>query len=328
MGLCFGFSVVVTTLSTFVKIRIDKLATQGAKETLAVGVKGMMRFMYFLYQGTIILFFLGFIQIGYIKPGFSLPWDPSFTVPIVAIGSTGLAVSVLFNICEAMDLGPGKKVCARSMYEKENASLNTTNDSTYDGWKARSTQRNLSYAVQASFVAGNSFFEVLFTDLQTYDESTVWASYTYIICNVITTVAGCVVVVLSTAVAVNLVDNRTLVNVEGKIFNLFTLMTLSWMWSLLALDKAKYDVRLWGVTFYWALFGVWSFGVSFHVLRAIRATDSIIIEQGIAGDLKVKKSLAQSVKISREASSPVPGEASSPFPESIEMKGGCVFNAQ
>jgi hypothetical protein len=98
---------------------------------------------------------------------------------------------------------------------------------------------------------------VLFTDLQTYDESTVWASYTYIICNVITTVAGCVVVVLSTAVAVNLVDNRTLVNVEGKIFNLFTLMTFSWMWSLLALDKAKYDVRLWGVTFYWALFGVW-----------------------------------------------------------------------
>jgi hypothetical protein len=148
MGLCFGFSVVVTTLSTFIKIRIDKLATQGAKETLAVGVKGMMRFMYFLYQGTIILFFLGFIQIGYIKPGFSLPWDPRFTVPIVAIGLTGLAVSVLFNICEAMDLGPGKKVCARSMYEKENASLNTTNDSTYDGWKARSTQRNLSYAVQ------------------------------------------------------------------------------------------------------------------------------------------------------------------------------------
>jgi len=99
------------------------------------------------------------------------------------------------------------------------------------------------------------------------------------------------------------------------------------MWSLLALDKAKYDVRLWGVTFYWALFGVWSFGVSFHVLRAIRATASIIIEQGIAGDLKVKKDLAQSVKISREASSPVPGEASSPIPESIEMKGG-VFNAQ
>ncbi len=317
MGLSFGFAVVVTSVGASVSLQLEALTNERAKEHFAVSAVAPMRWLYFLYLSTILLFFAGFFQIGYIKPGFDFPWDPQggYTYVIVGGGLAGLAYASLFLILEFNNVWVGEKLPAKKIYKDElNAlevdaklpareaekghSSSIRSDSVdvladnliYEAWKARAMQRNISYSTQASFVAGNAFYEVLFTDI---NPQYPFQSYVYVICCVATTVAGCLVVMLATSAAVNLVNDYTFSRVDSRVFNLFSLMTFTWLVSLLVLDRVKYDILFMNTTLIWGAFGLSLFVVAFSVLSAIHTQTVLILQQGVAGSIRVRPATAR-----------------------------------
>jgi hypothetical protein len=289
MGLAFALAVVVTAMATFVKMRLGKLSTDHGKEVYATELESLMNFLYYTYLSTVVLFFAGFLQIGYVKPGFAQPWDQRYSVPIQVMGSAGLVSAFIFIVSDFFNVGIAKKVDAKIVFEQEYSQLAVDATANYSAWKARTMQRNLQYAVQAAFVGGNAFFDCYFCDISTYDQISSVASMVYVTAACLSCVMGCLVVLGGTMTAVSLVSDKIYQSIESYIFTMFTVMTFTWLLEVLTLDKTRLKAEFWGTTFYWGLFGILSYIVAFSTLRGNRATTSVILEQGVAGKITLKE---------------------------------------
>ena len=130
-------------------------------------------------------------------------------------------------------------------------------------------------SAQASFVAGNVWFEIRYSD-RSLEE---WVNYYYFSLLCITLVLGGLVVVLSQAINVayvNLPSESSKMtfcrglNTSRAMFALFNSSQYVWLLSLLALGYTKY-MQHWQFSFAWALFGLATLSSLWFVLRALWA---------------------------------------------------------
>ena len=126
-------------------------------------------------------------------------------------------------------------------------------------------------SAQASFVAGNVFYEILFSD----KGDVPWANYYYFSLACVTLVLGSLVVVLSQAIGVAVTNlcspqakmrfGRQL-NPSGAMFLMFNVSQFTWLLSLAAMGYVKYQSR-WMVSFAWGVAGLVTMAVLWYVVR-------------------------------------------------------------
>ena len=128
-------------------------------------------------------------------------------------------------------------------------------------------------SAQASFVAGNVFFEILFSDKGDVE----WANYYYFSLACATMVLGGLVVVLSQAINVAIVNLPSeaaktafglQVDPAEAMFVLFNSCQYVWLLSLVGLGYTKY-VHQWQYSFVWGLAGLATLSFLWFGIRAL-----------------------------------------------------------
>ncbi len=146
---------------------LSKSRSHHAQQAFAEAVRPLVALLYQAYLVVFVLFFGGFSLIGFIKPH-QYPFSPEYGFVGAVCGPLSIVGALYF-----LWSGHKQNICARRVYIEEFQAVRVKGLFSYKAWKERTMQRNLSYATQASFIAGNSFFEVLFTVI---NPATMWTS--------------------------------------------------------------------------------------------------------------------------------------------------------
>ena len=277
MGMSFSCGITIVTLTAFLRIRMASLLTPPAQAYFAEHVSSLVRGLYAMYVSSFVLFFVGFSLIGFIKPGFAQRFDGRFAPPIAAGGILAVLGTVYLTVTRRTE-------CAITNFALDSQRLRLTRadyeaNDYYAEWKQLTSQQNNLFAGQATFVAGNAFFEILFSDIDVTSNSKTLASWGYVISNVLSCTFGFLIVCWTTQINRVLVSNLMYARRDqSNIFRCWLLVTFSWVFSLLCLDEAKYPHILWGVTFFWGCFALLVLIVVLYTVRAIRTTARILIE--------------------------------------------------
>lgn len=277
MGLSFGASITIKTTVSLIQIRLVSLMSERAKLAFSKDMRPLMKLLYAMYVASIMSFFVGFCLIGYVKPGFAIRYPPRFAPATVIAGGITMIAIVYSSMFNARRL-----VSAREVFRlfSERGRLR---NASYEAWRRLQIQSNSSVQKQAVFVAGNSFFEVLFTDLNVSNTDFTLASWGYLAGNSLATCCGGLVLFMTMQENRALADDKHYLYHNRLVFKLFICATYMWVFTLLCLDKCKFNGDLWGVTFYWGVVGMLILILALYVLRAIRTTARIILEsKGIA----------------------------------------------
>jgi hypothetical protein len=157
----------------------------------------------------------------------------------------------------------------------------------YEEWRELQQRQNNIFANQATFVAGNAFFEVLFSDDNVSSAYATRCSWGYFLSLTFATISGGIVVIWTTHLNRALtVDKAYAESDVGRIFKLFLYSTFAWTFSLLCLDGTKYPEALQGTSFYPGCWGLIWISLALFSLRSVRNTARIIIEsESVVSDL-------------------------------------------
>ena len=183
--------------------------------------------------------------IGFVKPGFGVPWDDRFTYLILGLGVVAFFKLLVFLALVLCNVGAGRKVSTQAAYEQSLVGVNVVSKISFKSWLNRAYNRNSNFASQCSFIAGNAFFEVLFSDAQTKTTGQLIASYLYIGANTLTVIFGVACVVLSSVQAVQIKDGNYVPSIDALNFQSYVTSLFLWTGTFLVLDTAKWYVILW-----------------------------------------------------------------------------------
>ena len=277
MGLSFSCGITIVTLTARMRISMASLETPAGKAYLASHVHGLVTVLYIMYVSSFVLFFAGFGLMGFVKPGFGTPWPARFTLPIACSGAVAVVITLYLTL--ARQTIPDEKAFADDTAHLRLCAQELAATDYYTEWKELLSMQNGMFAGQATFVAGNSFFEVLFSDADVSTLDKTLASWGYVLSNVVACTFGFLIVCWTTQIQRAISNSRIYsIRDESSIFQCWLIMTFSWTFSLLCLDEAKFPQAMWGTTFGWGCFALVALLVVLYTVRGVRTTVRMLLE--------------------------------------------------
>lgn len=243
MSIAFCFSITIVMLSTFFSISMALCQTQEARRLFASRTRFFFRVTVSFALISMLAFLVAFSMIGYVK---TINNYLSIAPVMLAGGSiAGLFIAigfyVLLSFFRRLDL----------------SDLTAKQSDVFKHHERMLTQINIA-ASAASFVAGNVFFEILFSVADGSDLS----NYYYFVSATTTFASGCFVEAMATMVSFLMGQTvrdlhkqrfaKSIKKVKNVIFFFNSVCIVAWMSSIIALGYTKYDDkhgRLWQPSF-------------------------------------------------------------------------------
>jgi len=285
IGVMFGLSIAITGSCVIIKLRLAKFGTPTAKEHFCASLKTTMQLLFICYNVMVLTFFLAVTTIPFIKPGFAFDFPVQYGYPAVGLGAIGTALAMCLIV-----YGQVGQTDARKLYSDKMSIIRTSGAVPYNLWKEITTNRNTVYATQATFVAGRGFYEIMQSDANVTDAIGRISTYIYFSLNGTIAVCAGLTVIACTMVAQGLSADKayTKLPLESMIFWMFNSATFCSLAALCFLDRVKFQPDAVGSTLGWGLFALVVLLVGFFSLRMGRATAKLIIEGGLAGEVRLK----------------------------------------
>lgn len=252
MSISFACGLAIVVENVIIQMAMEFLKSEAEVEEFLKGVEPMISFSFWLAGASVLSFFVGLCLIGRIKKYYVYTTHViRYTWVFHAAGALGflLIAFVMWWVWSRL-----RRV---QRAEREGVPFDVAQE--YFNY-TRMLAEGDALSAQASFVAGNVFYEILFSDKGDVE----WANYWYFSLACVTLVLGSLVVVLSLAIGVAVTSLTSesarmrfgrLLNPSAAMFSLFNLSQYAWLLDLAAMGYVKYKNR-WQISFIWGTFGL------------------------------------------------------------------------